>query len=182
MRTITLFAMLLLMGVSTGHAQGQLSKLERKELKQEEKRRNLEKLFTIVNQRTFIIEADNISDRYGRRLFVNPSTNFLIVEDSTAIIQLALNNGLGFNGLGGITLEGRLTSFEVKKDADNKKPIFMKARVFGTALGSIDLFLDLYSDGRSVVRFSSQYGHRFSLDGSLINLDESLPFVGTRSF
>ena len=182
MKRLALLAFAILLIADISIAQGKLTKEERRALKKEAIEEKYDSVFSTLNSRSFVLESNTIADRYGRQIFVNPSTNFFLVEDSIAVIQLAVNNGFGYNGLGGITLEGRLTNFEIQRDQSSSKPLYIQARVFGTALGTIDLFTTINSAGRATTRFSSQYGHRLSLNGDLVKLEETLPFVGMRTF
>ena len=161
-------------------AQENLSKAEKKALRKEEKISHYNKLTEFLVHQSFVVEGNIFVDRYGRRAFANQSTNFLILEEEQGTIQLALNNGFGYNGLGGITLSGKLTSFDIKRRAPDQ-PISIQGRLVGTGLGVIDFFLDIDVDERVTARFSSQYGHRFQLIGNLFSLEETIPYIGIKS-
>ena len=175
-----MIAMTVLLAVGALAAQEKLTKSEKKALRKAQKIEHYHKLNEFLAHQSFVVEGNIFVDRYGRRTFANQATNFLLLEEEEGIIQLALNNGLGYNGLGGITLSGQLTSFDIKQKAPDQ-PIYIQGRLVGTGLGVVDFFLDITDDKSVTARFSSQYGHRFQLIGHLLSLEETIPIVGMRS-
>lgn len=183
MRKALVVTFTLFLGFATLFAQnGRLTAAEKKQQRAQEIAENYDATLELVETKRLILEANEITNRMNRRAFVNPATNFLIIKDSIAIIQLSKNDTPGFNGLGGCTLEGNLMSYEIKSDESKKQPIYIKGRIFGTALGTFDFILDMHPQRGSQVRLTSQFGHRFSMLGQVFGIDESLHHVGRRSF
>jgi len=50
---------------------------------------------------------------------MDPTINFVRVAGEETIIQLGVHGFIGYNGLGGITLEGMITDYLFKKDEDS---------------------------------------------------------------
>ena len=73
-----------------------------------------------IRSGSWALEASNVTFNNGVTRFVTASTNFVSVDDRQAVVQTAFNNSNvnSPNGLGGITLEGRITSEELKMDKD----------------------------------------------------------------
>lgn len=73
-----------------------------------------------IRSGSWALEASNVTFNNGVTRFVTASTNFVSVDDGQAVVQTAFNNSNvnSPNGLGGITLEGRITSEEMKMDKD----------------------------------------------------------------
>lgn len=67
---------------------------------------------------SWALEASNVTFNNGATNFVTESTNFISVNDGTATVQTALNNSNVYspNGLGGITLTGRVGNIEMSID------------------------------------------------------------------
>ena len=67
---------------------------------------------------SWALEASNVSFNNGTTNFVTESTNFISVNNGTATLQTALNNSNVYspNGLGGITLTGRVGNIEMSID------------------------------------------------------------------
>ena len=67
---------------------------------------------------SWALEASNVSFNNGVSNLVTENTNFVSINDGTATVQTALNNSNVYspNGLGGITLTGRVTNEEMRVD------------------------------------------------------------------
>ena len=67
---------------------------------------------------SWALEASNLTFNNGATNFVTESTNFISVNDGRATIQTALNNSNVYspNGLGGITLTGRIGNIGMSID------------------------------------------------------------------
>ena len=66
----------------------------------------------------FVLQATQVRNRFGHyELGLNDNTNFLLMQGDKGIFQVAFNNmSAGANGLGGITLHGRISNMNVKND------------------------------------------------------------------
>ncbi|WP_071397115.1 DUF4251 domain-containing protein [Flammeovirga pacifica] len=108
-----------------------LSKKEQKALKKEQKRKAKEQkkaereaFEKLVNQQaqvaidsqSFVLEATQLYDRKGRTVNVQSNINFLKVEGNTGVLQIGSAHLVGWNGVGGITVDGRISDWKVKKD------------------------------------------------------------------
>lgn len=71
-----------------------------------------------IRNGSWALEASNVTFNNGVTRFVTESTNFVSVDDGQAVVQTAFNNTNvnSPNGLGGITLEGRILDEELKMD------------------------------------------------------------------
>ena len=57
----------------------------------------------------FVLEADQLVFKRGMSVFVSTTTNFISVQNDKAVVQIApFNAGGGPNGVGGITVAGRI--------------------------------------------------------------------------
>ena len=73
-----------------------------------------------IRNGSWALEASNVTFNNGVTRFVTESTNFVSVDDGQAVVQTAFNNTNvnSPNGLGGITLEGRVLDEELKMDKE----------------------------------------------------------------
>lgn len=73
-----------------------------------------------IRNGSWALEASNVTFNNGVTRFVTESTNFVSVNDGQAVVQTAFNNSNinSLNGLGGITLEGRILGEELKMDKE----------------------------------------------------------------
>lgn len=86
-----------------------------------------------ISKKDFTLEADKVVFKYGQTAFVNTNTNFVSVKGDKSVVQVALNIPVsGPNGLGGITLDGNVSNYEVQKD--KKGNIHVSMNVMGTGI------------------------------------------------
>lgn len=156
-----------------------LSKEEKKAARQAKQKANLEQLEAILVSKEFVIEAYTFSDRYGRTIPVDGNTNFVSAVGDEGVIQFAFGNGLGFNGLGGITDDGTITKLEIQKE---KKGLLVQMQIFGSAFGVTDLWINVNADGRAQIRVTTLRGGRFRLNGQLFALEDSRVYQGLSTF
>lgn len=159
-----------------------LTKAEKKAQKKIAQMRQHEVILALVESQNFVIEANRLTDRYGNTIFLNPSINFISLIDSTSTIQLALDGAIrGSNGLGGFTVDSDLQQFKIVEDRFNKGVRF-NLRVFGSALGSADVRVDLNHNGLATATINTLRGGRFTLQGVIVPLEESSVYKGTTIF
>ena len=74
--------------------------------KKEKRNADLEKVFqqtkTMLENKDFVLQADYLQDRYGNRVLVNSTINFVAVDSTEATIQIGSNFRIGPNGVGGV--------------------------------------------------------------------------------
>ena len=69
-----------------------------------------------IFDKDFTLEADKIEFKYGQTAFVNSNTNFVSVKGDKSVVQVAFNIPVpGPNGIGGITMDGNVSNYEIKK-------------------------------------------------------------------
>ena len=66
----------------------------------------------------FVLQATQVQNSYGRyELGLNDNTNFMLMQGDKGIFQVAFNNmSAGANGLGGMTLHGRISNKKITHD------------------------------------------------------------------
>ena len=179
--TRKIFALLplLLIGMlamaQTGSDQ-KLTKAEKKALREEKREANLKKILKVVEAKEFVVEAHTFIDRRGLSIPINPTLNFVAIEEDEGIIQLAFGNGPGLNGLGGITTDGKVLKYEI---TEKKKGIALTVRLFGSAFGATDILLDINASGNTSVKVITLNGGRFTFNGTITGIEQSSVFQGT---
>ena len=161
---------------------------ERK-LTREEKKAMQEKLDSLLfleakqalDNRQFTLEADQVVFKYGQTAYVNSNTNFVSVNGEDAVVQVAFNTPVsGPNGLGGVTVDGKVSSYEVK--ADKRGNLRLSMNVMGTGISArVDIELTAGSNSASVTILPNFNSNRLTLNGVLLPLHKSAVFKG-RSF
>ena len=90
---------------------------------------------TALNDSSFVVEADAVTFKYGNRVQVNSTTNFISMNGNRAVIQISPSyvHG-GPNGVGGITVEGTVSN--VRKSYDKKGRLLFSMNVMGRGVNA----------------------------------------------
>lgn len=85
---------------------------------------------------SWALEASNITFNNGTTDFVTESTNFISINNGTATVQTALDNSNIYspNGLGGITLTGRIGDEEMRVDRYGN--IYYSFNIYGNEISA----------------------------------------------
>jgi hypothetical protein len=177
MRTlVTAVIMLLFTAAATAQEKVPLTKQERKAVKQEQKKQNEMMLThntaTALKAGQFVLKADQLRGRGGFITGVNPTTNFIAVEGKDAYVQVASESGPGYNGLGGVTLKGRITSMDIEQ---NDKNGFYNVVMNTMGInGQLTIMMNINQTGEvAYATVRTNYGGRIEMNGVLV------PWTGT---
>lgn len=183
----TLTVILLALGFTLqANAQETLSKAEirrfQKEQKKLEKEREAELKAEItkqlVNTQQFVLEADWLSDRYGNRVPVTSTINFIMVDSTEGVMQLGSAHTYGYNGVGGSTIEGRISRYQVKMMGKRKEAYSIRWSL-NTALGTYDISLVVSGNGSADATIRSNWSGSINYHGDLVPLAQARIFKGT---
>ena len=88
-----------------------------------------------INAKKFTLEADQVVFKYGQTAYVTSNTNFVSVDGEDAVVQVAFNiPAAGPNGLGGVTVDGKVSSYEMR--TDKKGTLYLSMNVMGTGISA----------------------------------------------
>ncbi|MCA1741904.1 MAG: DUF4251 domain-containing protein [Bacteroidales bacterium] len=159
-------------------AQGQvsLSKEEKKALKLEQKKQKETELSMntaeALRSGTFVLKADRIRGRGGPSMNVDPTINFVAVEGKDAYVQVSPSSGYGLNGLGGVTLRGKITSLDIEQGKKHGSYNIV-VNTIGHG-GNITIFMNVNKTGEMAsATVNTNWGNRIELNGYLV------PWTGT---
>ena len=159
---------------------------ERREQRRQERQEKRERLAieqaeraqeaqALVENQSFVLEADALYDRYLNR-YNALANNFILVDGDQMVLQTSSPWHFGYNGLGGITLNGRVTDYEIVRYQD-EKPVAIRPQVSTNWLGSGTLFVDV-SGNTARATFSDNWGRRITLAGRITSLEDTRVFEG----
>lgn len=153
-------------------------KAEKKAVKKEEAKKNNERLLALVETKAFVLEANILYDKRGQSFQLNSTTNFVGFDGKNSTIQLAFNGLVGWNGIGGVTMDGEIVKMEVK---ENKKGLgfTINATVRQNRGGAVTMFFRVSSDGSARVDMSGSFGERLSFQGYIVSLEDTRIYKGT---
>jgi hypothetical protein len=177
-----LASVILLLLAATVMAQNQvpLTKQEKKAQRQEQKKQTEVMLAMNTSEALrsghFVLKADQLRGRGGLLIQVDPTINFIAVEGKEAYVQVAPPfTGPGLNGLGGVTLKGRITSMDIergKKDGTYNIVI----NTIGTA-GNLIMVINMNKTGEAAsASVHTSWGNRLEMYGSFY------PWTGTGTY
>ncbi|MGK7392628.1 MAG: DUF4251 domain-containing protein [Candidatus Cyclobacteriaceae bacterium M2_1C_046] len=167
------------LGLNPVNAQEKLSKkeqrkIEKREQKKEEKellKRYKEAYYKIARDSSFLIEANILATNNNMNTFmVNNDLNFFKIDGDRFVLQTSSNIRMGQNGLGGITIEGRVLDYEVKK-GKGEKPITINADVMSTVMGHSIVNIIIHANGQGMARVTDNRGNDITFRGDTYSLD-----------
>jgi len=160
-----------------------LTKEEKKALKQakkeEDKRIREEALISFeknAEDREWVLEAYTVFGKQGQSFQMDPTINFVGVDGENTTVQLSFNGLVGWNGVGGITLDGKIGKYQVSNDG---KSVSITMSAMGSSLGVVDIFLTVSGDANGRATVSGNWGERITFQGKFVSLAESRVYKGT---
>ena len=181
MKNLTwMMAMFLLMlaGSAAAQEEKELTKAEKKALQERMDNFLHDEAEEALNNRAFTLEADQVIFKHGQTAYVTSNTNFVSVKDDHAVVQTAFNITVsGPNGLGGVTVEGSFSNYELKKD--KKGNISLSINVMGTGISArVDITLYEGSNKATVSIIPNFNSNRITLNGVIVPIEKSSVFKG----
>ncbi len=171
----------LISGISIAQDTEKLSKSEKKELKKKQSEEQKRAIVSLLQSKAWVIEAYTVLDRYGKSFQLNPTLNFVGVKENEGVLQLGFNGLIGWNGVGGVTIDGDVTKYEVIVGKDNQGPT-VNLRFQGRGVGSATIIVSVNLSGQASARVSGDFGDRITFTGTLVSLEESVVYKGQTLF
>lgn len=131
-----------------------------------------------LNDSLFVVEAYAVTFKYGTRVQVNSTVNFVSMNGDRAVIQISPSSfHSGPNGVGGITVEGRASN--VKKFYDRKGRMRFSMNVTGNGVNATVSLTVNPGTNRVVVSVSPTFNSNdVTLEGYLVPYEFSRSFEG----
>ncbi|MCF6360589.1 MAG: DUF4251 domain-containing protein [Cyclobacteriaceae bacterium] len=132
----------------------------------------------MVATQAFVLEANTLYTRQGDSFVLNPTINFVGFDGKNSTIQLSFNQLVGWNGVGGVTLDGTIAKMEI---VDNKKGLgfTINVTVRQNSGGSVTMIFRVSPNGNARVDMSGSYGERLTYQGNIVSLDETRVYKGS---
>ena len=131
----------------------------------------------LLNSKAFVIEANTITDKWGNQQMVNSNLNFIRVDSLQSTIQIGNGIGIGPNGVGGVTVEGSISSWKLVKDEKHKS--FSLRMNVSTPLSFYDVFISANTSGYATATVSGMTSNNLTFRGQLVPLEDSKIYVGS---
>ena len=136
---------------------------------------------TAVEKMDFLVLADRITFKSGNPVYpAERNTNFIYAHKGKATIQLASINGyMGANGLGGLTVEGKISNIK-SKESDNGN-YYTEFDILGTAVSAkVTVSLPKGGSNASINVYPNFNSNTISVFGKLIPYDPKEIFEGRK--
>lgn len=175
---LTLFLLMLTGSAAAQEETRELTREEKKALQAEIDSLQFAEAARALNNRAFTLEADKVVFKYGQTAYVTSNTNFVSVKDKRAVVQVAFNIPVsGPNGLGGVTVEGSFSDYDLRKD--KKGNLNLSINVMGTGISArVDITLYKGSNKASVNITPNFNSNRMTLNGFIVPIEKSTVFKG----
>jgi hypothetical protein len=167
-----------------------MSKKELKELAREQKRSEQERLKrehisivkSILEKKHFVLEADYIDDGKGNRVPVSSTINFVVVDSSEAVLQLGSPYGHGWNGVGGVTVEGDVTKYDLNIIKGRRSTSYSLAVVIMSSMGIFDIHFNISETGMADATVRSTTSGQLRYSGMINQIKQSKVYKGATSY
>ncbi len=150
-------------------------RLAEKRAEEEENRKMTKRM---VHNQQFVLEADFIAGRTGSRYPVNSTLNFILLDSTDAVIQIGSNNGIGYNGVGGITIEGHVTKYELIEKQNKRGTSYSITMYVMSSLGTYDIQLWVSQSGSADAIIRGNFSGSVTYSGRLVPLEQSRIYKG----
>lgn len=170
---------LLLISFSSNSQDTKLSRQEQKEARRDKQYFNFQVLDTILQNKNFVLEADWLENQYGNRRPVLSNLNFIMVDSTNAVLQTGSSSNMGFNGVGGTTAEGSISSLKIVKNVKNLS-FFLRFTVLSN-IGIYDVSMTIYSNGLARATITGLTRGKLVYDGRIETINNSSVYKGMKS-
>jgi hypothetical protein len=135
----------------------------------------------MVTGQQFVLKANDLSDRYGNRIPVSSTINFIMVDSSTGVMQLGNAYSMGYNGVGGTTLEGRISEYEVRT-IGKKKEAWSVSWTLSSTLGTYNISLTVSANGNADASIRSNWPGSINYHGNLVPISGARIYKGSTTY
>jgi hypothetical protein len=160
----------------------QISNPSKKELKAKKKlekeaklQEQFESLYKILLDKSFVLEANFITYKTNR-IGVDSKLNFVLVDSSLSMLQIGSGNSVGYNGVGGSTAKGDITSYKLSKN-DKRKSFYLSMSI-NTKDGLFYVTFNISANGNAHVSIVYKT-LTLIYDGKIVPLKESNIYKGS---
>jgi len=150
--------------------------LTKKQKREAEAEKNFQLFKKLIDNKDFVLEANWLQDRYGNRIPVASSINFIAIDSTQAVIQIGSNYRVGPNGVGGVTAKGKITEWQLNENEKNKS-FTLRINVM-TPIGIYDLLVSINAYGQGRATLTGLRSGQLTFDGNLISNAESSVYEG----
>ena len=131
-----------------------------------------------VQNRDFVLEADQVTFKNGYTAFVNSSTTFISVKGNRAVVQISPSNfASGPNGVGGVTVDGSISGMQ--RMVDKKGRVTVSFNVTGIGINAqVEIYMVPGTNRASATIYPNFNSNTVWIEGNIVPYSSSNVFEG----
>ena len=131
-----------------------------------------------VQNKDFVLEADQVTFKSGATVFVNSSTNFISVKGNRAVVQISPSNfAAGPNGVGGVTVDGLISGMTNTVDKKGGRTITFNVNGIGIS-AMIQIYMAAGTNNASATIYPNFNSNTVWIEGNIVPYENSDVFEG----
>ena len=179
MESLFLTVGLFLISLNSNSQDFKLTKQDKKDAKRDRQYYEFQVLDSVLQSKSFVLEADWLENQYGYKVPVPSQLNFSMVDSTNAVLQTGSNVYMGSNGVGGATAEGNITGLKIEKNLKNLT--FNLRFSISSTIGMYDIFMTIGSDGNARATITALTRGKLIYDGRIETIYNSRVYKGRNS-
>ena len=131
-----------------------------------------------VQNRDFVLEANQVTFKNGNTVFVNSTTTFISVKGNRAVVQISPSNfSSGPNGVGGVTVDGTISGMQ--RMVDKKGRVTVSFNVTGIGINAqVDIYMVPGTNRASATIYPNFNSNTVWIEGNIVPYSSSNVFEG----
>ncbi len=131
-----------------------------------------------VQNRDFVLEADQVTFKNGYTAFVNSNTTFISVKGNRAVVQISPSDfSSGPNGVGGVTVDGSISGMQ--RMVDKKGRTTLSFNVTGIGINAqIEIYMTPGTNRASATIYPNFNSNTVWIEGDIVPYENSDVFEG----
>ena len=132
-----------------------------------------------VQNRDFVLEANQVTFKNGNTVFVDSNTTFISVKGNKAVVQISPSNfASGPNGVGGVTVNGTISGMQ--RMVDKKGRTTVSFNVMGIGINAqIEIYMSPGTNQASATIYPNFNSNTVWVQGQIVPYESSDVFEGT---
>jgi hypothetical protein len=156
------------------------TKKEASQRKKEERKVKIENQYKLTDSllegKIFVLEAHFLKVNSGERFSVPATLNFVSVDSLSAVIQVGSFQRVGYNGVGGFTVQGRIYNWKFEKN-DKGKNFYLTMTIQGN-IDIYDVSMSIDYAGYADATLNGINSGKLTFEGNLVSKEASVIFKG----
>jgi hypothetical protein len=131
-----------------------------------------------VQNRDFVLEANQVTFKNGSTVFVNSTTTFISVKGNRAVVQISPSNfSSGPNGVGGVTVDGNISGMQ--RMVDKKGRVTVSFNVTGIGINAqVEIYMVPGTNRASATIYPNFNSNTVWMEGNIVPYSSSNVFEG----